>query len=370
MTGSSCALQLWHAPLVSLPSFGLARPNARVPRTSPSPPAARASPRHRRSRGSRALPRRDRSALRPTRSAASSAGCRLPCRPRMDVFEGSFRCPLRYPERCYRLRTRRLPRSPLIPLTQAAYHARGSGNPREEKRVRNRAAMPCGAPGATLWRACHARAVAEDARLARALVAQEILAVETVLLDELGEAAALLATQPRRQCQVAPRALKQVGKIIAFETRDRRSLRFIEAVPGLDLRTAMRLRNAGLGQLEHVAVGQEHSAVHEVFELAHVAGPPATHQEIGGLARKPEGRLSVLAAELRDESLREKHNVIPARAQWRKVELEDVEAVEQVGAIAARARDHVEIHIARREYAHVRFVDFRPADRAVLAVLQ
>ena len=85
---------------------------------------------------------------------------------------------------------------------------------------------------------------------------------------------------------------------------------------------------------------QQRNALHEVFELAHVARPVVPGQQLHGSGRKLKVGPMIMMAEEPQEVLGQRGHVVAALAQRRQGDGDDVEPVEQIGAKTPGA-DHV-----------------------------
>ena len=96
-----------------------------------------------------------------------------------------------------------------------------------------------------------------------------------------------------------------------------------------------RVSDGQVGWLDLVAAAQQHGAFHGVFQFAHVAGPGILHHLLHG-GRREAGHLLAIARAILTEKVRgQQRNVFAAVAQRGQMDLDGVEAEEQVLAEVA-----------------------------------
>src|SRR6266849_7608877 len=115
--------------------------------------------------------------------------------------------------------------------------------------------------------------------------------------------------------------------------------------------------------------GEDNGAFDNVFQLAHVAGPVVVHQELESGGRELPQRLGVLEAIALEEMGEEHRHILAAVAQRRKLQMNDVEAVEQVLTEAAFANEREEIDVRSSDDADVHFDLFGAAETHEFAFL-
>ena len=115
-----------------------------------------------------------------------------------------------------------------------------------------------------------------------------------------------------------------------------------------------------------LAVGEQERALHDVLELAHVAGP-RVRLELRKRGRRHGRRRERTGC---DEARRQRGDVAGALAQRRDAQRKDTEAVVEILTERAFAHGLLEIAIARGEHAHVERHGLARAERLDLALLQ
>ena len=119
------------------------------------------------------------------------------------------------------------------------------------------------------------------------------------------------------------------------------------------------------------AARQDHRALDDVLELAHVARPgvrrPATPARAGSM---PRTRLPMVCAYFWTKCSHEQRDVAGPVAQRRQRDREDVEPVVEILAELAVGDQLLEIAVGRRHHAHVDLDRLGAADALELALLQ
>src|SRR5713226_1987837 len=115
--------------------------------------------------------------------------------------------------------------------------------------------------------------------------------------------------------------------------------------------------------------GKNDGALHDIFELADVAGPIVVHQELEGRGSEMAQGLGIFLAVAVEEMREQRGNVFAAVAQRRQLQVNDVGAVIEILAEAALADEGEEIDVGRGDDAHVDFDLFRAAETHELALL-
>src|SRR5262245_44767089 len=118
------------------------------------------------------------------------------------------------------------------------------------------------------------------------------------------------------------------------------------------------------------APGQDHRAVQDVLELAHVAWPVVAREHLEGAGGYAAYVAVTLAGDLAHEVLDECRNVLAPLAERRHVDGHDVEPVVEVLTERALAHRAPEIHVRRRQDPHVDRHRADPAEPLDLALLQ
>ncbi len=119
-----------------------------------------------------------------------------------------------------------------------------------------------------------------------------------------------------------------------------------------------------------VIVGERDRAADFVGELADVARPVVEQQRGHEVVGEPHAGPSALGNRLREEERRERRDFVLAFAQRRQREHGDAEAVEQVLAEAALARECVEVGVGRRDETHRHAARTKLAERLNFATLE
>ena len=128
------------------------------------------------------------------------------------------------------------------------------------------------------------------------------------------------------------RALVGLGTRLGFDHRSTRSRTRRRRSESRGC-AATRAARDFLGQIlerDGVAGGEDHGALHAVFQLAHVAGPGVAADRLHRVARDLRRAGGLAQAVLVDEILDEQRHVVGAVAQRRQIHAHDVEAVEKV----------------------------------------
>ena len=130
-------------------------------------------------------------------------------------------------------------------------------------------------------------------------------------------------------------------------------------------------RRAGSSGSDELGAGREDErALHEVLELAHVAGPVVRLERAPGVLADPRRAAVHRRRVAREEVQGERTDLLAPLAQRRQLDREDREPVVEVRAERA-ARDHLlEVAVRRGDDAHVDLDRLRAADALDDALLQ
>ena len=109
---------------------------------------------------------------------------------------------------------------------------------------------------------------------------------------------------------------------------------------------------------------ENHDALDDVLEFAHVAGPVVLARACEGFFADLHARAAVLAAKLGEEFAGEERNILLALAERRHKKRDNIEAVEEVFAEVALGDLFFEILVGGGDEAHVDAQGLRAADRA------
>src|SRR5690606_28076433 len=115
---------------------------------------------------------------------------------------------------------------------------------------------------------------------------------------------------------------------------------------------------AGAGDIQvikadHAAVGHRRSTKDDVLQLAHIAGPAIAEQRRQGGGGEAAGWPLDLVARQYEEMARQQQDVFATLAQWRDIQVEHVEAIEQVLAKGAGADQLFQVAVGGAEDAYV-----------------
>src|SRR5579859_4640663 len=121
---------------------------------------------------------------------------------------------------------------------------------------------------------------------------------------------------------------------------------------------------------DDVFIAENNVALDQIFQFANVAGPMIFFQLRHQFTGKRLGTAVVLAIVILEEVRDEIRNVVGAFAQWRQMQIHDVDAVKQVGTEGAVFNLLFEFAVRGADYAHFDFLVFLRADAAELTVLQ
>src|SRR5437588_3135609 len=115
--------------------------------------------------------------------------------------------------------------------------------------------------------------------------------------------------------------------------------------------------------------GEDHGALHDVFELAHIAGPVVIHQKLHHRLRELPEWLRVFLAIAVQEMRQQKRHVFAAVAKRRNLQVDHVQAVKQILAEAALANKREEVDVRSGYDAHVDFKLLGAAETHEFALL-
>src|SRR5271165_1185696 len=143
---------------------------------------------------------------------------------------------------------------------------------------------------------------------------------------------------------------------------------FVQRLAG-DCGRSLRLENKIL-LLQLRLVRDHHGAFDGVFELANVAHPGLLLQLIHGRGRDAGDGLVHGQRKFAHEVLDQRRNVFAALAQGRKLDVKDIQPVEEVGSERAVFDHSFEIFVGGGDAAEVYFDNLIAADASDLALLQ
>ncbi len=123
-------------------------------------------------------------------------------------------------------------------------------------------------------------------------------------------------------------------------------------------------------RFDEVPFGQDRRALHDVAQLADVAGKRVVREQILRILIDSAHRLAVPGVELGQEVMREEGNVFLAIAQRRQLDRKHVQPVEQILPQLAGAHRFHRIHVRRGNDAHVHGLLLAPAQAAEGALLE
>ncbi|MNZ76037.1 hypothetical protein D3C78_945310 [compost metagenome] len=118
-----------------------------------------------------------------------------------------------------------------------------------------------------------------------------------------------------------------------------------------------------------VAVGKDHPALNDVFQLADVARPGILLAGLDGAVGQAKGLLAVLVVELLEKVFDQQWDVLTALTQRRYLHREHIETVEQVSAETPSLHRLSEILVGRGYYPYVYLSCVIAADPLQLTLL-
>src|SRR5712691_10937967 len=137
--------------------------------------------------------------------------------------------------------------------------------------------------------------------------------------------------------------------------------------------TGIVLTERQLAARDDLTAGQDDGALDDVLELAHISRPVVFGETLERLFADRRRLGCRAVAVLREEVLHERWDVLLAVSQWRHVDVDDVEPVEEVVAelvlldlllqILVRRADHADVHLDRQRGSE-------PLDLALLQYAQ
>ncbi len=125
-----------------------------------------------------------------------------------------------------------------------------------------------------------------------------------------------------------------------------------------------------VGWLDGPAAGQQHGALHEVLELAHVAGPVVALEPLLGFRGEGQQVHAVALAEVGHEVPGQEDHVVAALAQGGQPQGDDVQAVEEVLPELAGLDRLLDVAVGGGQHAHVHAHGLHAAHAVDLALLQ
>ena len=133
-----------------------------------------------------------------------------------------------------------------------------------------------------------------------------------------------------------------------------------------------RLADDTAGQIadgEDLAIAQDHGALDDVLQLAHVALPGISHERAQSVAIDTAHPAGELPVELAHEMIRQRWDVLPMLPKRRQRDMDDVQAVEEITAESPRLNLLGEIPVGARDDADVDPEGLGAADRPHLFLL-
>lgn len=127
------------------------------------------------------------------------------------------------------------------------------------------------------------------------------------------------------------------------------------------------------GQVVHlhtVAIHENAQALHEVFQLAHIARPAVGKQHPGRILAKPQQRPAFFLAESLQKALCEDEDIHPSFAQGRQVQRDDVQAVVEVFTETSGRDFAFQIPVGGGHDAHIHLFAARAAHTFYFLFLQ
>ena len=116
--------------------------------------------------------------------------------------------------------------------------------------------------------------------------------------------------------------------------------------------------------------GEDHHALHEIAQLAHIAGPRILGQQLHGPRGDTVERPVVQTGKLGHEPTHQQRDVIRPLTQRRQIDAQHVEAIVQIGAEPALLHVLAQRAVGRRHHAHVNRDGLRSAHPRDFALLQ
>src|ERR1700676_68141 len=165
------------------------------------------------------------------------------------------------------------------------------------------------------------------------------------------------------------RRLSTVGRgaRAGFTWQRRQELRKLQTHAANDFLAADTLRE----QVDvHALLGGKHDGTFDdIFKLADMAWPVVIHQQLKSRRSKVAQRLVIFLAVALKEMREESGNIFAAVAQWRQLQVDNVEAMIKIFTEAALANQGEQIDVGSGDDAHVHLDLLRAAEAHELALL-
>ena len=117
-------------------------------------------------------------------------------------------------------------------------------------------------------------------------------------------------------------------------------------------------------------LGNDHSPLHRIFQFAHIARPNLLLEQVHGRGRNPRDALAHGQREFTDEMVDQRGNIVPAVAQWRQLDVKDVQAVEQIRPERAFVDQRFQVFVGGGHAAKVHLDGLIAPDAHDLSLLQ
>ena len=125
-------------------------------------------------------------------------------------------------------------------------------------------------------------------------------------------------------------SLRNIAVAAAKNLADEQGFNLIDAHIFKRRRCSSRSRDGKVGRLNLLTAAEQHRALHRVFEFAHVARPGILHQLLHGGGREANHLLAIAGAVAVEKVRGQQRDVFAPVAQCRQVNLNGVDAEEQI----------------------------------------
>src|SRR6266850_2404972 len=119
----------------------------------------------------------------------------------------------------------------------------------------------------------------------------------------------------------------------------------------------------------YLAFAEDHGALDDVFELAHIAFPPVTHERPEDVGVDAAHLARELQVELTYEMIHEHWDVLAALPEWGQRDMNDIQTIEEIAAESPDLDFLGEVPVGTRDDADVHPHGLRAADRPYLFFL-
>lgn len=123
-------------------------------------------------------------------------------------------------------------------------------------------------------------------------------------------------------------------------------------------------------ELQHAAAGQQHRALNDVFQFAHVTRPLHAAEQAQRFRRNAVNVAPETAGNFKGEGLHQQGNILRPLAQGRQVDREDVQPIVEIAAKLAIGDHLLKIAVGGGDQAHVGMNQLIAAETLELLLLQ